>query len=164
MSDTRNTKGGELLRGLLLAHAILFVHILLIAFLGLVVLVLGGLARHLVWFFIGGSLLVVISAYWIYRRFKKNRDKILQTVENLPYPRDGAIEIRILGGLLSFKFNRRGDAGTFLADGASRRAPQLEDPNLAHNRALFELVDLLEQNVITPAEFERAKKNLPVSE
>jgi hypothetical protein len=160
MHTDHKSNGSEIGRGLLWAHAILLLHILLVAFLALVVLLLGGLARHLIWVFIGGSLLLLCAAYGLYRRFKKNKADFYHTLDNVSQPRDRDIEIRILGGLLSINVNRRGGSGSVLPDARKREAPQLEGPDTLRNRELLELAALLERNLITPNEFERAKKNI----
>ena len=64
--------GGEIFKGVLLAHVILLLHLFIIAALGVVVLILGGLGRNLLWFFIGGTAVVILSAVFVYRRMKKS--------------------------------------------------------------------------------------------
>ena len=154
-----NLKGGEIFKGIVLAHVILVLHLIIIAALGVIVLILGGLGRNLLWFFIGGAAVVILSAVFVYRRMKKSGKHAMVEMEQMALLRDRDVEIRFLGGLVSFSLKQTRAAGEISAGSAENRL-QIEDPTARQARDLTELANLLEKNILTPDEYRKAKQRL----
>jgi len=151
-------QGPSLFRGVLLAHLIVALHIVLIGLLAVVILVIGGLARYALWIFIAVCLLGVLFAGWFYRRMKAGGGAALQsTVQQLSRKSDG-VEIRLLGGLLSLQFRGTGETGRLARDSASPRL--LETPRDRTDREMAELVHLLATDQITAEEYDRARDQI----
>jgi hypothetical protein len=157
-------KGGEITKGLVLAHVIVLLHLVIIGALALLVVVLGGFARHLAWFFIGGSVLVGVSAVFFYRRMKTGGKNVLKDLQAIGLMTDGNVEIRLIGGLVSVSFKQSADTQRPRIDAGGRLpAARLEDARTQRDRDLAELTHLLEKNVITSDEYRRARERIGLS-
>ncbi|MGD9055888.1 MAG: hypothetical protein PVF38_07090, partial [Desulfobacterales bacterium] len=62
-----NKESGALVRGILLAHLILFLHLLFVMGLGIVVIFFRGLSQYMLWIFLGITLILLASGYFCYR-------------------------------------------------------------------------------------------------
>jgi hypothetical protein len=158
MNFVDKIKQSETLKGLILAHLIILLQILVIAIIGMTVVFIGGLARYLLWVLLGGGALLLVLAYVIYRRFRTSgRDLInnldVSTLQGRPF------EIRFLGGLMSFKV---GDSDNFpaLEHNVSRSLAQLEDMETIRKRELAELAQLLADDLISTDEFTSARQKI----
>ena len=146
------------MKGLLLAHLIIVLQILVVAIIGMTVIFIGGLARYLLWVLLGGGALFLVLAYVIYRRFRTSgRDLIknldVSSLQGRPF------EIRFLGGLMSFKV---GDPESLpaLEHKVNRSVAQLEDKETIRKRELAELAQLLADDLITTEEFTSARQKI----
>lgn len=144
--------------GVFAAYMVLILHLVLIAALGLLVLFFRGFVTYMLWIFLGGTALLLVSAYLIYRRVK-TEGMNLKDAMNSPAFRGKAMEVSLLGGLASF---RVGDTNAFpqLEDRGLPPPLQLEDPETVRIRELAELARLLENDLITREEFNQAKQRL----
>jgi hypothetical protein len=150
----------ELFKGVLLAHMILGLHVVLICLIGLVVIFFGGIARYWAWIFLGGLGLTAAGAYVVYRRLKAQGRSVMRGLQGMTVPSGSTLEVRFLGGLASVKFARP-EASAFPEIAASSAAPPLlEDPETQRLRELASLAQLYEKNLLTREEFERAKGTL----
>jgi hypothetical protein len=146
----------DLFKGVMLAHMILGLHVALICLIGLVVIFFGGIARYWAWIFMGGLGLTAAGAYWVYRRLKAQGRSLIRDLHGISMPSGSTLEVRFLGGLASVKFGRPGDASVPEITTPPARA-LLEDPETQRLRELTHLAQLLEKDLITREEFERAK-------
>ena len=146
------------MKGLLLAHLIIVLQILVVAIIGMTVIFIGGLARYLLWVLLCGGALFLVLAYVIYRRFRTSgRDLIknldVSSLQGRPF------EIRFLGGLMSFKVGES-DNLPALEHKVSRSIAQLEDTETIRKRELAELAQLLADDLISPEEFTSARQKI----
>lgn len=153
-----NKSGESLFKSVMLAYFILALHVLLIVGLGLLVIFFRGIVQYMLWIFLAGSAAVIASGYYFYKRMKaegKNVREMLKT----PLLNGRAVEVSLLGGLASFRVgpsNKRTeiDAGEYYAP------KQLEDADTLRIREISELARLLENNLISREEYEKAKKRI----
>jgi hypothetical protein len=155
-------KGGEITRGVVLAHVIVLLHLVIIGALALLVVILGGFARHLAWFFIGGTALVGLSAVFFYRRLKTGGKNVLKDLQTIDLMQDRNVEVRLMGGLVSVSFKPAAETPRLDVGGRSPTA-RLEDARTQRDRDLAELTHLLEKNIITTDEYRRARERIGLS-
>jgi hypothetical protein len=149
----------ELFKGVMLAHMILGLHVVLICLIGLVVIFFGGIARYWAWIFLGGLALAAAGAFFVYRKLKTQSRNLMRDLQGVAVPSGSTLEVRFLGGLASVKFAR--PAVSSLPEITAPSAPPLlEDPETQRLRELGSLAHLYEKNLITREEFERAKGTL----
>ena len=153
---------GELFRGILLAHLILFLHLLFIAGLGLVVVFFHGISRYMIWIFLGTTGILLASGYFCYRHIKTRGKQTLKDIEESAIFRNRSFEVRLLGGMASLKFGHPGGRTAIenAAPGTHNPRYQLEDPETSQVRELTALADMLGKNLITLEEFSRAKEKI----
>jgi hypothetical protein len=96
-----------LFRGIMLGHLILLLHVMLFAFVGLLIIFFHGLMTYLPLILISGLVLAGIGAYFLFR-WMKARGKRLQDIMNSPALSGKSVEISLLGGVASIKFDSRG--------------------------------------------------------
>lgn len=149
----------ELFKGVMLAHMILGLHVVLICLIGLIVIFFGGIARYWAWIFLGGLGLTATGAFLVYRKLKTQGRNLMRDLHGVAVPSGSTLEVRFLGGLASVKFER--PAAAAIAElAASSAPPLLEDPDTQRLRELTYLAQLYEKNLITREEFDRAKGTL----
>ncbi len=147
-----------LFKSILMAYIILVLHVFLIAGLGILVLFFHGIVNYMIWIFLVGSAAILASGYYFYRRMKAE-GKTLREMLSSPLLRGRAVEISFLGGLASFKIGRPGDMPALGSD-FLKQFPQLEDPDSIRIRELTELARLLEKDLITRDEYDKAKQQI----
>lgn len=159
-SNNRNDSPG-LMKSLFMVYLILGGHLLLIVALCFFVLFFRGLVNYMHWIFLGGVSLIAISGYFIYKRMK-TEGKALREILSLPMFQGKTVEISVLGGLASVR----------VEDPYPQRSLPLENDPRGHHRAmqalppsshvteLLELAHLLDSNLITLEEYNKAKKKI----
>ena len=95
---------GDLLRGILLAHLILFLHLLFIAGLGLVVIFFHGVSQYMLWIFLGITAALLVSGFFCYRYIKTRGKQTLKDIETSSIFKNRSNEVRLLVVIASFKF------------------------------------------------------------
>jgi predicted membrane metal-binding protein len=130
--------------------------VLLVACLALLILFFRGIVNYLIWIFLGGTLIILFSAWRFYRRMKAE-GKTLQEILKNPIFEGREVEISLLGGLASLKV---GKPDHLSLEDFSSQTKQLEDPETIRLRELNELVRLFENNLITLEEYNQAKKQI----
>ncbi|MGD9081686.1 MAG: hypothetical protein PVG96_20240 [Desulfobacterales bacterium] len=153
---------GDLLRGILLAHLILFLHLLFIAGLGLVVIFFHGISQYMLWIFLGATVILFASGFFCYRHIKTQGKQTLKDIEESAIFKNRSFEVRLLGGMASLRFGRP-DAPKEIENAVGETHHpryQLEDPETLQIRELTALADMLEKNLITAEEFSRAKQKI----
>lgn len=155
MNAEKSNTGAELFKGVLLAHLIIGLHVVVIALIGLLVIFFGGLARYWAWILLGGLAAGGLFAALVYRRIRAGGRKMAQELRSAPIMAGGTLEIRLLGGLASITLNRP-HAGTNIPPAAGL-PPLLEEAEAQRMRELAQLAQMVEKNLITADEFKRAK-------
>lgn len=155
-------ESAALFRGILLAHLILFLHLVFIVGLGIVIILFRGLSQYMLWIFLGVTLVLIASAYFCYRFIKTRGHQTLKDLEKTAVFRDRSVEVRFLGGIASLKLGQPGTSVAIENTTAETLNPrhQLEDPDTARIRELDRLAHMLEKDLITRDEFVIAKKKL----
>jgi hypothetical protein len=145
------------INGVFTAYSILLLHVLLIAALGVLVLFFRGVITYMLWIFLGGAAILLGSAYYFYRKMKREGKQIKEILKS-PAFSGREVEVSLLGGLASVRLGKSGGAPAI--EDRSRGVPQLEDPDAVRLRELTELVRLLENDLITLEEYKLAKSRL----
>ena len=146
------------LKSVLMAYFILVLHVILIAGLVLLVIFFRGIINYMIWIFIGGTAAILASAYHFYKRMKME-GKTLREMLNSQRFAGRTVEVNLLGGLASLKISGSKDPAA-LDTTASGQFKQIEDPDVVHNRDFFELVRLLENDLITLDEYNKFKEQI----
>ena len=157
-----NKESGEIFRGILLAHLILFLHLLLIACLGLLVIFFYGVSQYMLWIFLVASILLAGLGYLLYRRIQSSGTQSFKDIQNSAISEGRSFEVSILGGLATLKFCRPANTLPIENAAAGRHDPahQLEDPETVRIRELNGLANMLQNNLITFEEFSRVKQQV----
>lgn len=159
MPEPRFNKGPKtgLLGGVMIAYFILLLHVALIALIGLVVVFLGGIAGYLFWVIAGGIVLIAGSAFWFYRRMKKQGRQLRDTLNSNAF-QGRPVEVSLLDGLVAFRVGGRLSNQTLIE--ASTQPLKLEAPEGNALQKLSELARLYDQGLISREEFEQYKQTL----
>lgn len=147
-----------LFKGIVTAYAILLLHLLLIAALGLVVIFLTGIAHYMFWIVLAGMSLVAFSAYLFFRRLRKEGRTLGETLRT-PAFGGREVEVSLLGGLATMRLGKPRDRNA-LEGGDQAQVPQIEDPEALRIKEIQSLAQLLEKNLITLEEYTKAKNRL----
>ena len=156
------TESGALVRGILLAHLILFLHLVFIVGLGIVIIFFRGISQYMLWIFLGATVALIASGYACYRFIKNRGKQTLKDIEQTDIFKNRNVEVRFLGGIASLKIDQPESSAAIENTAAQTSDPrrQLEDPDAVRIRELDRLAHLLEKDLITRDEFVRAKKKL----
>ncbi len=148
-------------KSILLAHVILFLHLVLFAALGLLVAFLNGVMQNMLWIFLGAMATVALSGYLFYRRLKRE-GKSLGELLRSPVFEGRSVEVSLLGGVATLKLDQTSAPKAIEAGpmGNPVEPRQLEDPQIARIREINTLAQLLEKELITLDEFIAAKERL----
>ena len=157
-----NKESGEIFRGILLAHLILFLHLILIACLGLLVIFFYGISQYMLWIFLAASILLAGLGYFLYRRIQTSGTRSFKDIQNSAILEGRSFEVSILGGLATLKFGRPANSLPIENAAAGLHEPvhQLEDPGTIRIREINGLANMLENNLITFEEFSRVKQQV----
>ena len=158
MKDQKKNEKEGLFKGVFMAYAILVLHVVLAAGLGLLVFFFSGMVQYMGWIFLAGILIIAASGYHFYRKMKEEGKNLREMIKT-PLLNGRSVEVSVMGGLASFKIGKaEGRSVPSLESGNSH--PLLEDSTSIHIRELKELVKLLEGGLITREEYDRAKEKL----
>ncbi len=157
MFSRSNRKEG-LSQSIITAHVILILHVALIALIGFLILLFGGIINHMVWVITALLVLICVSGYLIFRRLRKSGKTIAHTLNASPF-HGRPVEVSFLNGLASLKLGGS-EVVTMIDHHEDRAGKQLEDPTMARIRELNELGKLLEGGHITTEEFHRFKQQI----
>ena len=142
----------------MLAYVVLILHVLLMLGLGLLVIFFRGVIQYVLWIFIFGTLAIVASGVYFYRRMKAQGKTLKQTLSS-PMFAGRPVEVSFLGGMASLRVGMPGPASS-LETGVVDPAHQLEDSESIRIRDLSQLARLLADDLITRDEYDQAKKSL----
>jgi hypothetical protein len=157
----KNKENDGLVKSVLLAYFILALHVLLIAGMAVLVLFFRGVVNYMLWIILGGIAVVGLSAFFFLKRMRDEGKSLREMLKN-PVFNGRSVEVSLLGGMATFKL---GEPATSLAIGHDKPVdlPRLEDPDTPRNPEISELAELarlLEKDLITVDEFNRAKRQL----
>ena len=154
----KKSDGEGVMKSVMTAYLILILHVLLVMGLGLLVFFFRGIVHYMLWIVLLGAVAILASGYWFYRRMKAEGRSLRDTL-NSPLFRNRTVEVSFLGGLAQFRVG--GAKGTPLLDPPSTdEAHQLDWSGDTQVQELTELARLLKSGLITPEEYEKAKKNI----
>ena len=153
-----NNPGEGLFRSVMLAYAVLVLHVMLMLGLGLLVIFFRGVAQYMLWIFLFGTVAVVVSGIYLYRRMKAQGKTLKQTLSSSMFA-DRPVEVSFLGGMASLRVGVPGPS-TGLETRQVKPTHQLEDFKTSQLRDLTQLARLLEDDLITRDEYDEAKKKL----
>jgi hypothetical protein len=147
-----------ILKSIFTAYFILILHIFLIAGLGILVLFFRGIVNYMIWIFLAGTGAVILVGYLMQKRMKEE-GKTLGEMLSLPLFKGKTVEVSLLGGLASLRVespDTRNKIGTPIPG----ETGLLEDPETIRIRELTELVRMLDKNLITIDEYNKAKQKI----
>lgn len=152
-------KKDSVFKNIFIACSIVLLHVILLAGIGIAVILFGGIYTYLPWVMGLMLLLAAASVWFIYRKIKDNSSDI-RKILSLPEFQNRTIEIKLLGGLTSFKIEP--DIRQFpKMDSSSSQTRQLFYDNTHHiETRILELNALFEKKLITEEEFKTAKHDI----
>ena len=150
--------GDGVFKSIMAAYAILILHVLLIAGMGLMVIFFRGIIQYMIWIFLGGALLLLGSGYYFYRKMKAEGKTLRETLQS-PMLNGRAVEISFLGGIASVRLGRN-DSRPALEGSSDIALKQLDGPGSSRVKELNELAHLFKNKLITLDEYEQAKQQL----
>ena len=112
----------------------------------------------MLWIFLVGTAAIIAMGYLMRRRMKAE-GKTLNEMLALPMFKGKSVEVSILGGLASLKVENR-ETNRELETSVIKAQNLLEDPETAQVRELTTLVRMLDKNLITIDEYNKAKQKL----
>lgn len=150
-----------LFKSVLLAYFILALHVLLIAGMAMLVLFFRGVVNYMLWIFLAGIALIGLSAFYFIRRMRTEGKSIGEMLRN-PMFNGRSVEVSLLGGMATVKLGQP-TRPPVIGHDETIDIPRLEDPEVSRRREVSELAELarlLEKDLITVDEFNRAKRQL----
>ena len=109
-----NENNESLFHSVFTAYVILILHVVLIAAIGFLILMFGGIISHMVWILLGMFVVVGASGYFFFKRLKAGGKSLGATLRQSPF-HDRPVEVSLLGGLASLRIgNQRG--GSLIKD------------------------------------------------
>lgn len=149
------------LKGIFIAYLILILHVVLLAIAGVVVLLFKGFIYYLPWIIAGCFIFFILLCYLFYVRMRYAK-KSLNNVMGLPAFQGRPVEIKLFGGAISIT---SGQATTQKHIADLNISQQSETLLLENNenhqiKQLTQLAQMLEKDLITRDEYNRAKKTL----
>lgn len=152
--SNRQPKENGLFSGIATAYMILILHVALVAVIGVLVLFFRGVVSYMFWIFVAVVAMMALGAYLFYRRLKKQRLQMMETLDT-PTFRNRPVEISFLGGLASLRVG-----GVDSQISGEKPVLQLEDADSMKLRKLNELAQLFENDLISRDEYQTLKKQL----
>ncbi len=158
MLFSRKKQNEGLFKSVVMAYSILGFHVVLLAAIVLLVIFFRGLVSYMFWIFLFVVAVAGIAGYLFYRRARKRGLALKQMLDD-PVFAGRMVEISFLGGFASVRLGRSSLPEGRLP-GPDEHVKRLEDGKSARIRELEDLARLLEENIITDEEFQRAKQRL----
>ena len=153
-----SNQGDGLFRSVMLAYIVLVLHVVLMLGLGLLVIFFRGVIQYILWIFLFGTAVVVVSGFYFYRRMKTEGKTLKETLSSSMFA-GRPVEVSFLGGMASLRVGTPGPPSG-LETRQVNPTYQLEDFKTSQLRDLTQLARLLEDDLITRDEYDEAKKKL----
>jgi hypothetical protein len=161
MNIRKSDKEG-LFKSIFTAYFILLLHVFLLAGVGLSVVLFKGVYHYLPYIMASLAILVLTVAWIIYRRMRENSTDLRQILST-PEFQDRTVEVKLLGGLASFKIKAK-ENNPLLLDhdsSASHGNTRLIETSVGKaEQKMLELAALYERDLITQKEFDTARQNI----
>jgi len=154
----KNYNNSGLFKSIFTAYFIVLLHVVLIAGIGVTIILFKGLYQYLPWVMGGIALLVMVISVLLYQRMKNNSVQI-KDILAMPQFQDRTVEIKLLGGIASFKITPETNQQTLIDNSYSNTLMIENDINKTEQKIL-RLTTLFEKDIITKEEFEKAKQNI----
>ena len=154
----KQNNGDGLIKSVMMAYMILILHVFLLMGLGVLVVFFRGIVHYMLWIFLFGTIGILASGYWFYRRMKAEGRSLRETL-NSPLFRNKTVEVSLLGGLAQFRVGQS-NGPRLLDDDRPDPSRQLEWSGDSQVQELTELARLLQSGLITNDEYEKAKKKI----
>ena len=150
-----------LFKNIFTAYSILLVHILLLAGTGVVVVLFKGVYHYLPWIMGCFGLLALAAAFLFYRRLSRDSSDIGNFLST-PGLEDRTIEVKLIGGLASFKISPRENGQVRLDQKPAISTGNLlvDDTSDITEQKILKLTALFEKDLITKEELETAKQKI----
>lgn len=152
-------KKDSVLQNIFIAGSIILLHILLLAGVGMAVLLFSGVYTYLPWVMGLIAILAAGSLLFFFRRLKNNSSDIRKILSR-PEFQDKTIEIKLLGGLASFKIEPDSRQAREISHASSQTRQLIYDNTHRIETKILELNTLFEKKLITEEEFKAAKHEL----
>ena len=162
MAKKKKVEGDGIFKNAAAVFCILFLHVLLIAGLGCLVLFFRGVVEYMAWIFAGCTFLIGLSGFLFIRRMKRER-KSLGEMLRTPDFQGRSVEVSLFGGIATLKIGEsspKPPTSEALPEGNYHQQNLLEDPTMVRIRELKELALLLEKELITMEEYNLTKAQL----
>ena len=157
----KNKDKNGLFKSIFIAYFILLAHVILLAGVGVTIILFKGVYHYLPW--VMGSIgILVLAIAWIFYQRMSKRSSEIKDILSMPEFRDRSVEIRLLGGVASFKITAKENQQTLIDHHPSSFSNRLlieNDVNTIEQK-IFKLTALFEKDLITREEFEKARQNL----
>ena len=150
-----------LFKSIFTAYLILLAHVVLLAGVGVTVVLFKGVYHYLPWIMGGIGILVLVIAWIFYRRMRESSSDI-KDILLMPEFRDKTVEIRLLGGLASFKITAKENQQMLIDHRLSTSSDKflIENDINKTEQKILKLTVLFEKDLITREEFDRARQNI----
>ncbi|MBU1196409.1 MAG: SHOCT domain-containing protein [Proteobacteria bacterium] len=152
-------KKDSVVQNIFIAGSIILLHILLLAAVGMAVLLFGGVYTYLPWVMGLIAVLAAGSVWLFFRRLKSNSPDI-QKILSRPEFQNRTIEIKLLGGLASFKIEPDSRQAPEISHTSGQTRQLIYDNTHRIETRILELNTLFEKKLITEEEFKAAKHEL----
>ncbi len=159
MANNNKADSSGLMKSIFAAHLILILHVLLIAGIGCLVLFFRGIVQYMAWILIFGSAGIFLVG-WLIRRRMIKEGKQLREMLSLPALSGRTIEVSVLGGMASIRLEKPEDSQVSEHQSMISHSQNLIGSESYHLRELSELVELLNQNLITLEEYNKFKTKI----
>jgi hypothetical protein len=157
----KNRDKDGLFKNIFIAYFILLLHVLLLAGIGVSVILFKGVYHYLPWI-MGGIGILVLTIAWIFYRRMNSSSSDIKEILTMPEFRDRTVEVKLLGGLASFKISANKNHQMEIGHNLSSHSDNvlIEDKIRQTENKILELTALFEKELITKEEFKKAKQNI----
>ena len=157
----KNKDKDGLFKNIFIAYFILLAHVILLAGVGVTIILFKGVYHYLPW--IMGSIgILVLAITWIFYRRMSKRSSEIKDILSMPEFKDRTVEIRLLGGVASFKITAKENQQMLIDHHPSTLSDRLliENDINKTEQEIFRLTALFEKDLITREEFDKARQNI----
>lgn len=157
----KNKDREGLFRSIFTAYFILLLHVFLLAGVGVTIVLFKGLYQYLPWI-MGCIGILVLTIAWIFYRRMRDSSSDIKDILSMPEFQDRTVEVRLLGGLASFKIKASENRQMLIDHNSSTPQQKLLIENDIQNteQKIVRLTALYEKDLITREEFEKAKQDI----
>jgi len=157
----KNKDRDGLFKNIFIAYFILLAHVILLAGIGVTVVLFKGVYHYLPWIMGSIGILVLTIAWIFYRRMSQHSSEI-KDILSMPEFRDRTVEVRLLGGVASFKITAKENQQMLIDHHPSTLSNRLliESDINKIEQEIFRLTALFKKDLITQEEFDKARQTI----